>query len=129
MDRFTAETSIEVYSHITDVMIALRDHGLPPEMTLKELCALNMMTLCFLRNEVVSASTVVAETHLSKVAVSRYLANWIDSGWVEESIDESDRRRRLYRLSEFALENSHKFVEAILASHSDTPVLFRHKNV
>ena len=103
------------YHRIRQVLDALLAHGLPLTMTLNELRVLNTMTLCFIEHSPVTQSEIVGITGLSKTTVSRYVLNWLNLGWLSESIDVTDRRRRPLSLTEFAIDNSKSLTNELAA--------------
>lgn len=114
MHSFKNDTARTVYRRIGKGLAAMERHGIPSSMTLREVRVLNNMTVAFLSHDTVSQSQLVEETGLNKVAVSRYVSAWVDLGWIEETSccqSDGDRRRRYYKLTEFALANSARFCD------------------
>lgn len=113
MEKFRGDPNILEYHRIRDAIDVLAGHGIPLTMTLKELRALNVMTLCFLEHDPVTQSEIVDITGLSKTTVSRYVLNWLNYGWLSELVDPKDRRRRPLSLTEYAKENSQSLTSAL----------------
>jgi len=90
------------------------EHGIPEDMTMKELLVLNKLTLCFMKHDTLTQWILVEETGLSKVTISRLVFQWLQAGWLTETIDPDDRRVHLLRLSEFAYGNSDSLVRTLL---------------
>jgi len=111
---FRTETSFKVYSNIGDAVRCMIEHGIPEDMTMKELLVLNKLTLCFMKHDTLTQWILVEETGLSKVTISRLVFQWLQAGWLTETIDPDDRRVHLLRLSEFAYGNSDSLVRTLL---------------
>jgi DNA-binding MarR family transcriptional regulator len=116
---FRHDPHIGEYEHIRKLVDILEKHGIPLEMSLRELRVLNAMTLCFLERDQVTQSEIVAITGLSKATVSRYVLNWLILGWLTESIDATDRRRRPLSLTESAKKISQSLTSALAAISSN----------
>ena len=113
MRTFRCDPNIDEYDRIRQVVNILEKHGIPLDMSLRELRVLNAMTLCFLKHDPVTQSEIVEITGLSKTTVSRYVLHWLDLGWLTESIDATDRRRRPLSLTESAKQNSLSLTSAL----------------
>ncbi len=113
MRTFRCDPNINEYDRIRQVVNILEKHGIPLDMSLRELRVLNVMTLCFLKHDPVIQSQIVEITGLSKSTVSRYVLNWLNLGWLTESIDATDRRRRPLSLTESAKRNSLSLTSAL----------------
>ena len=113
MRTFRCDPNIDEYDRIRQVVNILEKHGIPLDMSLRELRVLNAMTLCFLKHDPVTQSEIVEITGLSKTAVSRYVLHWLGLVWLTESIDATDRRRRPLSLTESAKQNSLSLTSAL----------------
>ena len=119
MRTFRCDPHVGEYERIRQLVDIFEEHGIPLEMSLRELRVLNAMTLCFLKRDTVTQSDIVAITGLSKATVSRYVLNWLTLGWLTESVDATDRRRRPLTLTESAQQISQSLTSAIAAISSD----------
>lgn len=113
--RFKSDPNLDMYAVVGQSIEALYQHGIPPETTLKELRALNRMTLAFIeRNEEwLTRGQLHTLTGLSKSKVNRMVDEWLEHGWLEESIDPDDTRVRRLHLSEYAVENSRRLTRKL----------------
>lgn len=69
-------------------------------MTLSESCVMAHIALCSLQGEHTTVSKLSAFYKIPKSTASDYVARYISMGLVKETIDPSDRRRRLLMLSD-----------------------------
>lgn len=112
-DRFRNDTSLKWYRRLLLMRETLIEFGIPDTITLRESIALNKMTIAFFEHEHITQKQLVEYTGLSKVAVSRYVSNWLKLGWLNECLDPDDRRLRLLCLSELALKNSESLINRL----------------
>lgn len=106
MRAFKCDPNVGEYDRIRRLVDVLEAHGIPLDMSLRELRALNAMTLCFIEHHPVTQSEIAAITGLPKPTISRYILNWLQLGWLTEFVDEADRRRKPLMLTESAIRNS-----------------------
>lgn len=129
----TSDPNSWLYKPLGDIFDCLRLHGVPSEMTLRELQVLNKLTQGFLVKEDMTQADLIRATELPKATVARYVWNWLEIGWLKETIDPKDRRRHPLRLTDSAIKSSEEMTAALKIIHegvvSEYAVLFRKKNM
>ena len=74
------------------------------DTTLNELRVMNAVYFHSFSDELCTPTLLANTTDIPKSTVSRSLASLIDKGWLRDEVDVEDRRRRIIKLSDKALE-------------------------
>jgi DNA-binding MarR family transcriptional regulator len=106
-----------LHKPLGDIFDCLRLHGVPSDMTLRELQVLNKLAQGFLVNEEMTQADLIRVTELPKATVARYIWNWLAVGWLKENIDPKDRRRHLLRLTDDAIKTSEEMTASLKVIH------------
>ncbi len=97
----TTENTITEFTRLLFAKVASRHGG---ECTLNELRVMNACHAYSFEPGHCSPTQIAVDTGIPKSTVSRSIASLVQKGWIEESVDPRDRRRRVIRLSPQALE-------------------------
>ena len=105
-----SEKSITVVARLLLARMSKRFGG---DCTLNELRVMNAVSVHSFEDGACSPTWLARETGIPKSTVSRSLASLVSKGWLIESKDTQDRRRRIIELSDKAKAKRSEDLEAV----------------